>query len=87
MSKKRTAAGTILLIIGFLGLLAFHIYVVYFAFISWGILWGIVTFCAPVVAELIIGGIMIGSGIWIPVVLGLIATALFGVGSALVEHN
>lgn len=87
MPQTRTTAGTILSIVGLLGLLAFHFYVVYFTIVSWGLLWGIIAFCAPIVAELIVSGIMIGSGIWLPVVLALIAAALFGFGSKLVERN
>ena len=74
--KKRTAQDIVLTLCLF-ALLIYQIYVIGYAWVCIGMVWGIGALCLPGVSMLVISVVLLHQGIWIPVVLaGGIATVL-----------
>lgn len=66
--------------------LVMHIYFTYIAFTEFKLWFAIVTFCIPVIGDLMLAGALIANGIWTHVILFVVIYATYEIGRRLAEY-
>lgn len=60
MKNFRTGFSAALMIIAYILMGLYHIWTAILAFTNYGIVWGIIVFCVPIIPELFLNGVYIG---------------------------